>query len=293
MGAPDDSVPLAIARDADAALERVCGARSVRKHFFKACGNGKASYHVHLVLATPFPSPPHAGNFVRSELMPKWQGKLDAVPYARRQCWRLPLCAKVKDPSRPLILMSGQPMTWEIFKDCRIDTGMAPEVLPAVDLQPLPTRCWTTRARFFNTACVSTACTSKTTCGSCLQRSENVRTRGAHHSNHVYAVVDPKLLTWRVKCRNERCLRTYRENAGNIVAACCEAVACPRPHQPGRRVQEPPAWLAQSGLDFWRTDDKKLKRRGRHLNRPRANTGAPQAAQELFLPWCLRARDLW
>ena len=148
-------------------------------------------------------------------------------------------------------------MTWEIFKDCRIDTGMAPEVLPAVDLQPLPTPVLDHARQVFQyRLCEHRVHKQNNLWILPTTQRECPYARRAHHSNHVYAVVDPKLLTWRVKCRNERCLRTYREMPATLLPRIARQSLLPPPHQPGGGVPEPPAWLAQSGLDFWRTDDK-------------------------------------
>jgi len=260
MGEPDDSVPIAIARDADAALQRVRGARSVRKHFFQACGNGKASYHVHLVLSVPFASPPHAGDFVRSELLPKWHGKLDGSPYGRRQCWRLPLCAKASAPDRPLQLLGGASMTWEVFEDCRVDTGIAPDPVPSDDPVLLPAPVLEHARRYFNyRLCEHRVHEQNNLWILPTTQRECPYARRAHHSNHVYAVVDPRLLTWRVKCRNERCMRAYREMPATLLPRAARQSLLPPPHQPGGGLPEPPAWLASCGLDFWRTDERSSK----------------------------------
>lgn len=253
MGEADDSVPRAIARDADAALQRVRGAPSVRTHIFQACGSGKASYHVHLVLAEPFPSPPHAGAFVRAELLPKWEGKLDAAPYGRRQCWRLPLCAKAAAPERPLRLLGGDELTWQAFEDCRVDTGEPPEPLPSDEpaLLPAPVleharRCFGNRVCEHRVHARNGLWIVPTTQRECPYAGK------AHHSNHVYAVIDPRLLTWRVKCRAPRCVRQFHEMPATLLPLAARRALLPPPHQAGD--PEPPAWLAASGLDFWSTD---------------------------------------
>ena len=210
FGDRDDSVPRAIYADAKVHLKRVYSITVNRAYFFEACCPGKVSYHVHIVLPDEFyfDSPPAMGDFVRQHLLSKWQGVLDAKPYCRRQCWRLPLCAKKSALDRPLRPMEGGALTMEALVDCRIDKGFSVAEVAQEASVSVPPIVMEYAMKQLNYMVVSTRIHKRGDVWvfpSTSRLCPYISTGGTHHSNHLYGILDPCLMTWRIKCRSPRC----------------------------------------------------------------------------------------
>lgn len=251
-GSRDDSVPRAVAHTATVALLRERSERVQRTLFLHACGDGKASYHVQLFVSKPFESPGAVGQFVRAHVAPLHPDVVDTAPYGSTQCWRCVGCVKRSAPNRPLLPLDGSVVTEQLVLSSRVraEIGGAVEQTADADLchnvpqvivdfmkTQLDHKLIERKIHMLGNMWVFPSLMRKCPISRCT-----------HRSNHVYGVVNAQEMTWELRCHAVRCEKQAAEP--HLLPRHAR-----RPLIPDRPNTNAPAWLRESGIDFWSTLD--------------------------------------
>ena len=209
QGRPNKTLVGHVTAAAERALTRLKERKVSRVFTFDASGDGKASYHVHLMIdGPPFAGPEAVGTFVREHVAPSFPDIVDVSPYARRQCWRLPGAVKKSAPLRPLLPADGSALTPAIIFESRVQCSAA-----RVPRAPVGT----------SLPCAALEFARKRLGASCVVE-HLIHLRGdtwvipstrhyceiaqrAHRSNHVYMVMDRRLLVASVRCHAAACVK--------------------------------------------------------------------------------------
>ena len=261
-GAPDASVPRAVARTAEHALQAHRGAGSTSRLIMEACGGGKASYHVHLYVAEPFSGPEEVGAFVRAHVAPNHADVVDTAPYGRTQCWRVLGCSKRCALDRPLRPV-GARLTPSLVMASRVRADADGEVPRLVRAPSAPALALPQAALEF----------ARGVLGAPNVVERLVHQRGPvwvvpstsrecsisgrrHRSNHVYLTMDAHQLTWQRRCHAAAC--EARAAPALLLPSDVRAAfmaTWPRPRKRKRDVA-PPAWL--HGVCHWAVGQYKV-----------------------------------